>query len=157
MGTTCVVLAYCGGQAFIGHIGDSRAYLITRDGIRQLTEDHTTVAELQRRGLLTPQQARYHPERSMLYRALGVDPVADIDLQPPMAVRAGQWYLLCTDGLTTMVEDAEIAGIVVSSPPGEACRELIRRAKALGGFDNTTLIVIQVTDPVGSGRTPSTG
>ena len=144
MGTTCVALAVKGSSVFVAHIGDSRAYSVTEDGILQLTEDHSVVADMLRRGLVTAEQARTHPERSVLYRALGADTSADIDIQPEHVVREEEWFVLCSDGLTNMVENEEIHRLVMAFPPKQACSRLVALANKRGGYDNVTVIVVHV-------------
>ncbi len=147
MGTTCVAMVVKGLSVFIAHIGDSRAYCLTPENILQLTEDHSAVAEMQRRGLLTAEEARTHPERSVLYRALGTSASVDVDVQPEHIVHEEEWFVLCTDGLTNMIEDSEIHKIVVEKPPRQACSQLIALANDRGGYDNITLIVVHFPAP----------
>src|SRR5438445_4686182 len=112
MGTTMTVaLAGAGDVVAIGHVGDSRAYLLRDDSLEQLTDDHSLVAELVRRGELSPEEAEVHPQRSVITRALGTDPDVDVDVFSVEA-RAGDLFLLCSDGLSTMVETDAIAEIV---------------------------------------------
>ncbi len=144
MGSTCTALAIRNGEACIAHIGDSRAYRVTRPEIRQLTEDHSQVAEMQRAGVLSRESARAHPERSVITRALGVTPEADIDVIEDIDLGGNQTFLLCTDGLYNNLEDAEIQDIIVSMPPEGACRSLVELANARGGQDNATAQVIRV-------------
>jgi serine/threonine protein phosphatase PrpC len=145
MGTTCVALVAKGSTVYVAHIGDSRAYRVTRERILQLTEDHATVAEMQRRGLLTAEEAKHHPERSVLYRALGTKLEAKTDVQPELIVGGEEWFVLCTDGLSNMVTNSEIHEIVVAHPPKKACDQLVALANERGGFDNITVVVVQVT------------
>src|SRR5205814_9595213 len=112
--TMTVALFHPGGTVSIGHVGDSRAYL-HRDGrLEQLTEDHSLVAELVRRGELSPEEAEVHPQRSVITRALGTDPDVDVD---PFTVEAkpGDVYLICSDGLSDMVDTATLEKIVRSN------------------------------------------
>ena len=143
MGTTCTVLLICDEQAYIAHVGDSRAYQISRSGVLQLTRDHTMVEEMRRQGLLTDDEARSHPRRHALTRALGIEPVVQVDLLDPMPVHAGEWFLLCSDGLAA-VETDEMQAVVISRPPQEACDELVRMANDRGGHDNVTVLLVQV-------------
>ena len=145
MGTTCVVLAVKGNSVHIAHIGDSRAYRVSTGMITQLTRDHTAVAEMQRRKILTADEARIHPERSVLYRALGTRMPAEVDYLPAFDLVVGDRFVLCTDGLTNMVEDDKIRDCVEQYSPQEACDELVRLANLRGGHDNITLIVVHVT------------
>lgn len=145
MGTTCVAVVVKGSSVFVAHIGDSRAYCLSRESILQLTEDHSAVAEMQRRGILTAEEARTHPERSVLYRALGTNATADVDVQPEHIVHGEEWFVLCTDGLSNMVEDSEIHNIVVAESPKHACSQLIALANERGGYDNITAIVVHVS------------
>jgi len=141
MGTTCTALVIKDDKAHIAHIGDSRAYRIRQSGIELLTMDHTKVAELQRQGILNEEDIRYHPERSILYRALGTHPLVEIDLLCDIAIRDGDRFLLCTDGLTR-IDDDEIRGIVLYNSPPEACMKLVALANELDGDDNVTVQVI---------------
>lgn len=145
MGTTCVAMVVQGARVFVAHIGDSRAYRLTKRQIRQVTADHSAVAEMQRRGILTEEEAKSHPERSVLYRALGTRSVADIDVQSAIEVTTTEWFVLCTDGLSNMVDDKEIHEIVMGNPPQQACDELVRLANERGGYDNITIEVVQVS------------
>jgi PPM family protein phosphatase len=147
MGTT-VVLAYIQGKrAYIGSVGDSRAYLVRDGAIRQLTDDHTFVNEQVRAGTLTAQEARRHPARNILTRAVGSqdDIEADViqqDLKP------GDQILLCSDGLTTMVEDEDILDMLRGAGDPEAgCKSLVDLANQRGGDDNITAVLIQAGRP----------
>lgn len=144
MGTTCVALALDDSAAHVAHIGDSRIYRITGGEIVRLTEDHTLVAEMVRRGLLSEEEATEHPERSVLYRALGTGPEVEVDLQPEIPLTANDRFVLGCDGLTNMVNDEEIRDVVLKSEPQEACDVLVRLANDRGGYDNVTVIVVQM-------------
>ena len=154
MGTTLTALVLHGDKAWIGHVGDSRAYRITDDGIEQLTEDHSIVAEWLRKGWLTEEQAKNHPERSLLYRALGVTTDLSVDIVEAIPVGEGVTFLLCTDGLTNHVEDAEMKEVVLSRTPQEACDHLVSLALERGGFDNVTVQAVSCTE---SGQTRESG
>jgi protein phosphatase len=151
MGTTCTALVLTNGRAFIGHIGDSRIYRITRTKITQLTEDHSRVAELVRRAIITKEQARVHPERSQLYRAMGTRPEVDVDIVGPLTLPRSCHFLMCTDGLFNHVTEDEMQSIVLARPPAEACSSLIALANERGGHDNITLQIITTTS---TGRGP---
>jgi len=144
MGTTCTVLVFKNDRVYVAHVGDSRAYRITKTQIEQITKDHSKVAEMQRLGILTAEEAKHHPEKSHLYRALGIaaalqaDIIADL---PPL--QSSERFLLCTDGISK-VEAREIKNIVMSNPPAAACRMLIDLANARGGSDNSTVQVIAI-------------
>jgi protein phosphatase len=144
MGTTCVALVVRSTRACIAHVGDSRAYRVSKRGINQVTGDHTAVAEMTRRGILTPEEAKRHPERSVLYRALGTHPEAEVEVQPEIELTSNEWFVLCSDGLTNMVTDEEIRSAVVAEAPQRACDELVRLANERGGLDNITVIVVHV-------------
>jgi len=148
MGTTMTVaLFHPDGSISIGHVGDSRAYM-HRDGrLEQLTEDHSLVAELVRRGELSPEEAEVHPQRSVITRALGTDPDVDVDTFTVQAVE-GDLFLLCSDGLTTMV-DADTMTAVFDRNRHDlhaAARALIREANERGGDDNITAVVFEVLE-----------
>jgi protein phosphatase len=145
MGTTVTAALLTGGRVTLGHVGDSRAYRIRDGELEQLTEDHSLVADLMRSGRLTPEEAEAHPQRSVITRALGTDPEVDIDT---LSVEAepGDVFLLCSDGLTTMVGDEDILGILEAAPTlDDAAKELVRAANAGGGEDNVTVVLFSVT------------
>ena len=143
MGTT-VVLALCqGDQVHIAHVGDSRAYLLHDGELRQLTEDHSVVAQLIKAGQLTPRRARSHPLRHQITRNLGRrDAVAELHC---VAWQRGDSLLLCSDGLTTMVDDHHMAELILQGGMHieAACEALVRRANANGGKDNISVILAQ--------------
>ena len=144
MGTT-VTAALLGDETIaIGHVGDSRAYRIRGDELEQLTDDHSLVAELVRSGRLTPEEADIHPQRSVITRALGTDPDVDVDTFV-VAPEPGDVYLLCSDGLTTMVPGPEILRIVgESSSLDQAGRALVKAANRSGGEDNITVVLFSI-------------
>jgi PPM family protein phosphatase len=145
MGTTVTAAAVAGDHLQLAHVGDSRAYLLRDGSFDQVTTDHTVVGELVRRGRLTPAQAAVHPERSILTRAVGLDPSIPVDTPDPIDLRPGDQVLLCSDGLTEAVPDPQIAELLTTNPDGHAaCRALIDTANNAGGPDNITLIVIRV-------------
>lgn len=152
MGTT-LTLAVLGddGAMDCAHIGDSRAYVL-RDGLlEQLTRDHSLVAEMVESGELHPEEAAVHPFRSVITRALGLERTVEVD-QIGYSLQAGDRILLCTDGLTTMADDVEIAAILSkANAPAESVRALIKAANRLGGIDNTSVVVVDVEAPSRSG------
>ena len=141
MGTT-VALAFCqGDQVYIAHVGDSRAYLLRDGELRQLTEDHSVVAELIKAGQLTPWEARSHPLRHQITRCLGHrEAVAELHC---LTWQPGDYLLLCSDGLTTMVEDQHIAELILlgGTDVQATCEALVARANANGGQDNISVIL----------------
>jgi PPM family protein phosphatase len=144
MGTTVTAALLLGGRVTIGHVGDSRAYRIRDGALEQLTDDHSLVGDLMRSGRLTPEEADAHPQRSVITRALGTDPEVDVDTVT-VDVRAGDLFLLCSDGLTTMVADEDILGILAAAPTlDDAARELVRAANTGGGEDNVTVVLFRV-------------
>lgn len=144
MGTTCIALVLQNGTAYVAHIGDSRLYHITKQGIKQLTRDHSKVAELVRRGILSPEEARWHPERSMLYRAMGVVLNMEFDFLNGIALGSDDYMVQCTDGLTTYVEPEELRNVVQSNSPQDACEVLVNLANERGGHDNITVQIVHV-------------
>jgi protein phosphatase len=143
LGTTLTVLSLCKGEVRLAHVGDTRAYRISGDTITQLTDDHSIVQEWLRKGWITSEQAQSHPERSLLYRALGVGAEVSVDVVEHVEYHKGDSLLLCSDGLTTHVEDEEIREIVSVNSPQEACDTLVARALERGGFDNVTVQIIR--------------
>jgi serine/threonine protein phosphatase PrpC len=148
MGTTITVaLFHDDGSVAIGHVGDSRAYLLREGALEQLTEDHSLVAELVRRGELSPEEAEVHPQRSVITRALGTDPDVDVDTFTLQA-REGDVFLICSDGLSTMV-DAETIGRLVEQNRHDlraTARALIKEANDRGGDDNITAVLFEVAE-----------
>jgi PPM family protein phosphatase len=145
MGTTMTVALVEGDEVAIGHVGDSRAYLIRDGRLEQLTDDHSLVAELVRSGKLTPEEAETHPQRSVITRALGTEADVDVDT---FSVRSapGDLFLLCSDGLTSMVDDETILDAVERNRAdlGEAAKALINAANRGGGEDNITVVFFEV-------------
>ena len=147
MGTTLTVAAVEDGVVSIGHVGDSRAYLVRDGNLEQLTEDHSLVGELMRSGKLSPEEAGSHPQRSMITRALGTDPDVDVDIFA-VEPRAGDLFLLCSDGLTSMVDDREILRLI-GEKRGDLqslVKALIKAANKGGGEDNITVIAFEIDD-----------
>jgi serine/threonine protein phosphatase PrpC len=145
MGTTVTAAILTNGRVSIGHVGDSRAYRIRNGELEQLTEDHSLVADLMRSGRLTPEEADAHPQRSVITRALGTDPDVDVDTVN-VDVEPGDLFLLCSDGLTTMVPEEDILRIVQEAGTlDDAARTLVRAANSGGGEDNITVVLFQVT------------
>ena len=145
MGTTCTVLVVEQGSAFLGHIGDSRAYLLRGSRLTQLSEDHSVVGELVRAGAITPDEAFYRPDRHLILRALGIDPVAAPQVWPVgLPIQAGDIFILCSDGLSDMIPDAEIAALAPGRDPKAACRVLMDAALAAGGHDNVSVAVVVI-------------
>ena len=144
MGTTAVLLLLSpDGPGFVAHVGDSRAYRYRDDALRPLTQDHSVVAELERRGLISAEEAAVHPRRNEIMRSVGVAPTIDVEVQA-IDVKPGDRYLLCSDGLSGMVDETEIAVILEGSSPEHAARALVERANEHGGHDNVTVQVVAV-------------
>lgn len=142
METTVLVALLRERNWYIAHVGDSRAYMITDGVIEQITQDHTFVVEWLKEGLITEQEARTHAQRHGLAETLGVTDDAEIDIDIRSWNGKG-CLLLCSDGLTDMIEDREIKAIVESSSsPHQACRQLVEAANNQGGEDNITVILI---------------
>jgi len=145
MGTTLTALLVADRRAFVAHIGDSRLYRLRSGRLGQLTNDHSVVAEQVRAGLLSAEKARSSPLRHVITRALGTSGEADPDVtEHPL--QTGDTFLICTDGLTDMVDDREIAGILAKDPPRDAVKKLIDAANEHGGADNVTAVVVQVQE-----------
>ncbi len=142
MGTTMVTAVCAGDRALIANVGDSRAYFLDENGLRQITEDHSLVGELMKRGDLTPYQASRHPSRNVITRAIGADASVRCDVFEE-TLQPGQFLLLCSDGLTREVTEPEIYyEIFQAEHPETACRRLVDLAKNRGGRDNITLLLI---------------
>ena len=146
MGTTLTAALIQGNELFLAHVGDSRAYLIRDDNIGSLTEDHSLVQEMIRHGGITREQAREHPHRNVLTRALGTDPRVDVDLMN-MKLQKGDTLVLCTDGLYGLVSDNRILELVCSATNLEqAVKGLVTESLNNGGMDNISVIVVEIDD-----------
>lgn len=143
MGTTLVLAWFLGARLFIGHVGDSRAYRWRGGRLEQLTRDHSVLQEQLDAGLITPAQAAISTQRNLVTRALGVEPSVQPEIHEH-AVRPGDGYLLCSDGLSDMVADAGIAEILAQPwPPTRHATTLVARANELGGRDNVSALIVQ--------------
>lgn len=145
MGCTMTAAILEGERLVIAQVGDSRAYLLHKGNLQQLTRDHSLMADMIEAGQLTPEEARYHPNRSVITRALGSDPHMAADLYE-LNVEAGDRLLICSDGLTTMLLDCTIKEILERVADPQRCAStLVSEANSAGGYDNTTVIVADVT------------
>ncbi|MBV9982347.1 protein phosphatase 2C domain-containing protein, partial [Bradyrhizobium sp.] len=145
MGTTCTAMALTEREAWLAHIGDSRAYLLRSGSLTQLSEDQTLVATLVREGRLSKEEAEHSPVSNVITQALGMGPeIEPIIWQKPLTLLADDVIVLCSDGLSGAVPDAEIGDIAGRLPPGEACEALIAAANAAGGHDNISVGVVRV-------------
>ena len=143
MGTTCTVAVIRGAQLYISHVGDSRAYLLRAGVLHQITKDHSWVEEQVAQGILSKEEARDHPNRNIITRAIGLEPQVKVDGYL-VSLAAEDVLLLCSDGLTTMIDDSQIELILAKSNPKEAGKALIDEANAAGGQDNITVAVARV-------------
>jgi serine/threonine protein phosphatase PrpC len=144
MGTTVTAAKVTGDEVSLGHVGDSRAYRLRDGELEQLTRDHSLVAELERSGQITPEAAEHHPQRSIITRALGPEPDVEVDTYT-LAGRAGDLFLICSDGLTSMISDDELAAILRSAASlDDAAESLVRAANQSGGKDNITVVMFRL-------------
>jgi protein phosphatase len=145
MGTTCTALAVVQGRTLVAHVGDSRAYALRGGAIRQITRDHSLVAQLVENRQITPEQARVDPRRNLVTRSVGVAPEVEIDAHVvDELLRDGDTLLLCTDGLHGLVHDDELAASASGPDLERACDALVRLARERGGPDNITLILARI-------------
>lgn len=143
MGTTLVVAAIYGKRALIAHVGDSRAYLIDDSSISQITTDHSFVEELIKEGSLSREEAKVHPKRNVITRAIGVSSKLDVDYNN-IGFESPKLILICSDGLTNCVEDSDIYNIVSGcGDADEICKLLIKAANDKGGYDNISVMLIK--------------
>jgi serine/threonine protein phosphatase PrpC len=150
MGTTLTAAKVTGDEISLAHVGDSRAYRMRDGELEQLTKDHSLVAELERSGQITPEAAEHHPQRSIITRALGPEPDVEVDTYT-ITGRDGDLFLLCSDGLTSMISDEEIGSILRSADSLDAAADtLVRAANQSGGKDNITVVLFRV-GPSGDG------
>jgi serine/threonine protein phosphatase PrpC len=156
MGTTMTVALVEGQMVTIGHVGDSRAYLVRQGRLEQLTEDHSLVNELLKSGKLSPQEAETHPQRSVITRAVGTDPDVDVDAFTVDALE-GDVFLLCSDGLTDMVDDEGILDVVerYHDDLDRVAKSLVSAANRGGGEDNITVIAFTMTADGDTQRLPA--
>src|SRR5919106_5654571 len=146
MGTTLTAALLRDDEVALGHVGDSRAYVLRDGELKRLTKDHSLVEELRRQGRLTEEQAEEHPQRSIITRALGPEPSVNVDTMT-FPARNGDVFLLCSDGLTTMVPDEEIREILVRSKSlRSAVNKLVDAANRRGGRDNITAVAFRLAD-----------
>ena len=144
MGTTITALAVENGEAYIAQVGDSRAYLLRDRQLQRITTDHTLVEELVNKGIITPKEARVHPKRNIITRALGTSERVNIDILN-VKIQAGDRFLLCSDGLSGYVEDHDMAEILNSRMKEEEKAEyLVRAALDNGGRDNITAMLAEI-------------
>lgn len=145
MGTTCTSLVLRDDEIYVGHVGDSRIYLIRDGELRQVSEDHSWVAEQVKRGALTEEEAQCSPFRNVITRSLGAAPDVEVDIYREEA-RAGDLLLLCSDGLTGYVSNDEILDLATAWSPSLAAMKLIDRANDNGGGDNVTALIVAIRD-----------
>jgi protein phosphatase len=144
--TTAAILDERAEEVAIGHVGDSRAYRLRRGKLERLTRDHSLVEEMRRKGQLTEAQAEDHPQRSIITRALGPEPEVEVDLQTVPA-QAGDVFLICSDGLTTMLDDDHVERLLTrATSMASAVRALVDEANRAGGRDNISVIAFKVGD-----------
>jgi PPM family protein phosphatase len=144
MGCTAELIAFFGDKFILGHMGDSRTYRLKNGQLKQLSQDHSLVQEQLERGLITPEEARTHTMKNVILRAVGVDETPALDLvRGNLAV--GDLFLLCSDGLTDMVEDADIMAVLASGKPLiQKTEKLIELANDAGGHDNITVVLVEI-------------
>ncbi len=142
-GTTCTAIVFLPDVIHIAHVGDSRAYLLRGGEIKQLTEDHSVVGEMVRKGMLSKEEATRHPHRNIITKALGLRENLDVDIDDSIPVERGDRVIICSDGLFSMLDDREIAETAAKGAPEEACQNLVKRAKGEGGSDNITVIIAE--------------
>ncbi len=147
MGTTLVACAIVEDTAIVANVGDSRAYLIRGGQIRQISEDHSFVAEQVKAGVLSPEEARYSPQRNIITRAIGHEPRLQTDQYEVGPLQPGDVLLLCSDGLHGLIEDADLLAIGQQADLQQAAREYVALANAHGGLDNITCLLVRILPP----------
>jgi PPM family protein phosphatase len=150
MGTTCTTLAVVGQWVYAAHVGDSRFYRLRDGQLEQMTEDDSAVNEMVKMGLISREAARTHEDKNVILKALGTTPEVEAALLEPFAARVGDFYLLCSDGLTDMVDDGTIERTILEAEDVHAAAErLVELARAAGGHDNITVGLVGVV-PMGT-------
>ncbi|MHB8105601.1 MAG: Stp1/IreP family PP2C-type Ser/Thr phosphatase [Dehalococcoidales bacterium] len=154
MGTTVTLGFRLDKRLFIGHVGDSRAYLLRKGRLHRLTEDHSLVARLVKEKVITPEEAKIHPDRNKIFRCLGIAAEVEVDSYRQvshkkwLSLDVGDTLMFCSDGLSGYVEDAEIQDCLLQADGAErACRELVNLANLKGGEDNISVIVVRAIKP----------
>ena len=147
MGSTLVAAILEGNLAYIAHVGDSRAYLINAQGIRRLTLDHSLVERLVATNQISREEARFHPQRNVIYRTIGDNSKIDVDVSATL-LNVGDYLLLCSDGLSGMLDDPAIQkNVIEAAAPQAACDALVDAANAAGGDDNISIVIVQIVHP----------
>ncbi|MGI6627544.1 MAG: Stp1/IreP family PP2C-type Ser/Thr phosphatase [Bacillota bacterium] len=143
MGTTltCAMIVQNGSKVYLGHIGDSRAYIVSNRQIRKITDDHSVSGELVRNGTITEEDAMRHPGRNILTAALGTQETVDVAIYTE-SLFPGDVVILCTDGLTGLVSSSEISEVATGCDRDEAARRLVDLANSRGGYDNVTVVLL---------------
>ena len=135
------------GNAYFAHVGDSRAYVLREGEMIQITQDHSLVGEMVRSGILSDEDARVHPKRNVITRSLGIQKTVMLDTPfTPFELNVGDIFLLCSDGLTSMIDDPEIEKILGAAEPEAVCRNLVDAANHNGGRDNVTVVVVKISE-----------
>lgn len=146
MGTTCTTMVIREGRAYFAHVGDSRAYVLRDEELVRLTEDHSLVGEMVRSGIISDEDAQNHPKRNVITRSLGTQEILRADFtSTPYELQDGDVFLLCSDGLTSMVPEEEVAKVLGGMAPTQACEALVELANLNGGKDNVTVQVVKVS------------
>lgn len=147
MGTTLVALVLSESAAYFAHTGDSRLYLMRENQIRQLTEDHTLVAEMLRQRLIDHQQAKIHPDRNIITHSIGTREKVFVDTSDAqLPLQIGDCFLLCSDGLYDLVDETEMLHQATIYPAQQACQELVQLANDRGGHDNISVIIVKILE-----------
>lgn len=147
MGTTCVAMFLCNNVAYIGHVGDSRCYLVRDGQVDQITEDHSWVNQQILEGKLTEEKAKNHPYKNVITRSLGFKENVEVDVIKVPLIKGDQ-MLICSDGLSNLVEGYEMKDLVLHHAPQAAARQLINLACERGGDDNITVVILRVDEDV---------
>lgn len=144
MGTTCTAMIIINGKSYIGHVGDSRAYLVRKNKVSQLTKDHTVAEQMHNLGMISKDQAQNSPRRNMLLKAIGFDLELEVDLIEPIDVQDKDVFILCSDGLIEYLDQDELMKIVNLYEPRKACEIMVGSANKRGGKDNITVQITKI-------------
>lgn len=146
MGTTLIVVLIIDRNMIVGHVGDSRVYFIRDHSIKKITTDHSYVAELIKNGTIKPEEAHNHPQKNLITRAIGTGSTIEVDINI-FDLKKGDYIVMCTDGLSNMLEETEIMNaVLLDKGLNERCNDLIKLANDKGGHDNITVIIIEVDE-----------
>ncbi|NIP30446.1 MAG: Stp1/IreP family PP2C-type Ser/Thr phosphatase [Candidatus Dadabacteria bacterium] len=152
MGTTCTAMVIADDKSYIGHVGDSRAYLVRKNEVKQLTKDHTVAEQMHQMGMITKEQAINSPRRNMLLKAVGIHHDLEVDILEPISILNEDIFILCSDGLIEYVDEDEIMSLATLYEPQKACEIMVSTANKRGGKDNITVQITKINNKTNNNK-----